>query len=233
MIGQAWPAHAQDDLDDPSVLARRVVLEPQDGTRIEVDGRVYAGSLRVSAHLDGLALVEETTIDNYLLGIREVPFSWEREALEAQAVAARTYLAWTLQRGRSSNGRRYGYDICATVACQVYAGVGGVDGQDGARWKQAVAETDSQILVFEGRPAQALYSSTSNGRTRNVEDVFVGSAPLPYLRAVESDGESSPFVSWSFIVPESVMEAMLRDRGLLQGELIGMEGIPAPQVYPE
>jgi stage II sporulation protein D len=223
VFGQALPAQAEDDLDDLSVLARRVTFEPQDGTRIEVDGRVYAGSLRVSAHPDGLALVEETTIDNYLLGIREVPFSWEREALEAQAVAARTYLAWTLQRGRSANGRRYGYDICATVACQVYAGVGGVSGQDGDRWERAVASTKSEILVFRGRPAQTLYSSTSSGRTRNVEDVFVGSNPLPYLTAVESTGETSPFVSWSFIVTESVMEAMLRDQGLLQGELMGME----------
>jgi SpoIID/LytB domain protein len=80
-------------------------------------------------------------------------------------------------------------------------------------------------LIFGGRPAQALYSSTSSGRTRNVEDVFVGSDPLPYLRAVDSQGETSPFVSWSFIVSEPVMEELLRNRGLLQGELIGIETV--------
>lgn len=216
------PGQAESHVEDERVLARRVEFVPLDGSRIEVDGRLYAGTLDVSAHFNGLALVEETTLDRYLLGIREVPFSWETAALEAQAVAARTYLAWTLERGRSSNGRRYGYDICATVACQVYAGVGGLSGQDGDRWRRAVETTDREILLHQGRPAQALYSSTSSGRTRNVEDVFGGSRPVPYLVAVESGGEESPFVSWSFYIPEAVMEAMLRSRGLLDGELISI-----------
>lgn len=105
---------------DDTVLGTSIEFTPAAGAAIEIDGRIYEGTVRVAIHGDGIAVTETTTVDKYLLGIREVPFSWEAAALEAQVVAARTYLAWTLERGRSINGRRYGYDICATVACQVY-----------------------------------------------------------------------------------------------------------------
>lgn len=205
--------------DEPAgYRAGSVVLVPEGDTTLSLAERRYPGRLRITGHSDGLAVVEEATLDDYLLGIREVPFSWPREALRAQVVAARTYLAWTLFAGRSSNGRRYDYDICATEACQVYAGIGAVlGGGDGERWRAAVSSTAGQILMAGGRPAQALYSSTSGGRTRSVEDVFAGSDPVPYLRAVASPGERSPFVSWSFAVPEERMAALLEAAGLASG----------------
>lgn len=222
MSATASPAVAQtaDPIDDPTILARQVLVEPLNGARLEIDGRLYRGVISLTGHPNGVAVIEETTIDDYLLGIREVPFSWSSEALKAQAVAARTYLAWTLVRGRSSNGRRYGYDICATAACQVYAGVGGVLEADGDRWRTAVESTGGEVLLYRGRPAQALYSSTTSGRTRNVEDVFVGSSPLPYLRGVPSPGEQSPFVDWSFMVDAQVMADLLDHAGLLDGDLV-------------
>ena len=76
----------------------RVVLTPIDGALLIVDGRAYAGEISISNGDAGIVVVEETTIDRYLYGIAEVPFSWPIEALRAQAIAARTYLAWTLER---------------------------------------------------------------------------------------------------------------------------------------
>lgn len=206
-----------------------VLLVPAGETTLTLAERRYPGSLRIGGHADGLAVVEEATLDDYLLGIREVPFSWPQEALRAQVIAARTYLAWTLSAGRSQNGRRYGYDICATEACQVYAGIGAVlAGGDGERWRAAVASTAGQILVAGGRPAQALYSSTSGGRTRSVEDVFAGADPVPYLRAVPSPGERSPFVSWSFAVDEEQMSALLAEAGLASGALRSVTTVVRP-----
>ena len=63
---------------------------------LEMGGRRYRGPFRVTAESDGVAVVETTSLDAYLEGIREVPFVWDEEALAAQVVAARTYLAWTL-----------------------------------------------------------------------------------------------------------------------------------------
>lgn len=214
----ALPASAQ--LDDDRVSARTVVFQPADGAPLVIGDRMYAGSVTISAHSGGLAVVEETGVEDYLLGIREVPFSWPEESLAAQVVAARTYLAWTLDRGRSPNGRTFDYDICATTACQVYAGVGGLDGAEGRRWIEAVERTSGEVLVIDGVPIQALYSSTSDGRTRNVEDVFPGAQPDPNLRAVPSPGETSPFVSWEFVLTEEQAASMFAHAGLLEGTLV-------------
>jgi len=184
-----------------------------------LNDRRYRGPFVITAESDGLAVVERVGLEAYLEGIREVPFSWEEEALAAQAVAARTYLAWTLSEGRTGSGRRIGFDICATAACQVYAGVEAVLGPDGDRWRAAVAETAGEILVYEGRPARAFYSSTTGERTRNIEDIWPGSTPAPYLVGVSSTGEESPFVEWSWELPVFLMSRLLQEAGVATGEI--------------
>jgi SpoIID/LytB domain protein len=208
-------------------LEGEVQLIPVGGTRFTINDRVYGGTLRVSGHSAGLALVEIVGLDQYLLGIREVPFSWHGQALRAQVVAARTYLAWTLGGGRSSNGRAYDYDICATDACQVYAGVGAVSGPEGGRWASAVADTSDQVLLYQGAPAQAVYSSTSGGRTRNSGDVW-GGDDIPYLQAVESPGEESPYVTWEWEVDAERMERLLGEAGVVTGNLRDISTVIVP-----
>ncbi|MDH3308795.1 MAG: SpoIID/LytB domain-containing protein [Acidimicrobiia bacterium] len=204
------PAGAQ--TDDERLEASTLKITPREGTRIVWDGRPFGGAFTVSAHSDGAAVVEEVDPELYLQGIREVPSTWNPEALAAQVVAARTYLAWTLQGGRAGSAARYGFDICATDACQVYRGL--ADPGSAAAWFEAVAVTADEVLLYDGRPAQALYSSTSGGRTRAVQDVFVGSGPLPYLQAVASPDEDSPFVEWEYVLDSDDLESILRQAGL-------------------
>jgi stage II sporulation protein D len=186
---------------------------------LELRGRRYRGPFTITATEDGVALVERVDLDTYLEGLREVPFSWEEEALKSQVVAARTYLAWTLSQGRTTTGRRVGYDICATAACQVYAGVEPWLGEDGDRWRAAVEETSGEILVYDGEPARAFYSSTTGGRTRNIEDIWPGSEPAPYLVGVESEGEESPWVEWSWDLPAYLMHRLFREAGVAEGRV--------------
>ncbi|MFZ0492207.1 MAG: SpoIID/LytB domain-containing protein, partial [Acidimicrobiia bacterium] len=72
-----------------------VTIEPGEGVTLTWNDHHYAGSLEVTSASDGLVVLDHVGIDDYLLGIQEVPFSWPMEALKAQVVAARTYLAWT------------------------------------------------------------------------------------------------------------------------------------------
>ena len=213
-------------LDEPG----SVTLIPADGTQFEIKGRTYAGELTISGSSTGLALTETTTVDNYLAGIREVPFGWPAEALAAQVVAARTYLANTLRNGRSDNGERYGYDICASSACQVYAGTSYLDETDGDRWLAAVEQTAGEILTFDGAPILAVYSSSAGSRTIAVQDVW-GGAPLPYLQPVDSPEEGvSPFASWQVEVPSEALVEILRVDGYsVGGELIALDHRVPPE----
>ncbi len=206
----ALALHPSPAAADDTITGQIVEIVGVDGP-IEFGGRAYSGRFQVRAVSGRIVLVEIVDPDTYMRGIREVPASWNTEALKAQAVAARTYLAWTLNRGRSGAGAEFGFDICATSACQVYRGGAGEAGA--ARWDAAVAATAGEILLFDGTPAQALYSSTSGGRTRNVEDVF-GSTPKPYLQAVESPGEQSPYVRWVVVLTERQLGAIFAEAGI-------------------
>jgi stage II sporulation protein D len=196
-----------------------VRLVPGDGTSYDVGDRSYRGQLRLRSHPDGLALVELVAIDGYLAGIREVPATWPEAALDAQAVAARTYLAWTLDRGRSPDAATYDFDICATTQCQVYAGTAAGD----RRWVDAVARTSNEILLFEGRPAQTMYFSTSGGQTEPIQDIFAGATAKPYLQGAPSPDEPSPFVSWSVEMPVEAFSQILEAAGYPIGEVRAVE----------
>ncbi|HET9724225.1 MAG TPA: SpoIID/LytB domain-containing protein [Actinomycetota bacterium] len=157
----------------------------------------YPGTLQVERSDEGtLALTVALPFDEYLKGIAEMPASWPMAALEAQAIAARSYaLATTGWQGEE--GDPLEEPICATTACQVYGGIPLERSPDTRRWYRAVRWTDGQVIVFDGRPAQTVYFSTSNGHTYGNEDVF-GSDPLPYLRpVVERDDGASPLSHWT------------------------------------
>jgi stage II sporulation protein D len=174
----------------------------------------FPGTLQVQRADDGtLSLTIALPFDRYLEGIAEVPSTWPRAALEAQAVAARSYaLASTGWSG--AEGDALGTAICATASCQVYQGIPIPPDPTSRRWVSAVRRTDGLVLLSGGRPATTVYFSTSNGRTYANEDVF-GSAPLPYLRpVVELDDGASPTSRWRARLPFGDLTLFLRAAGL-------------------
>ena len=156
----------------------------------------FTGVVEVGKDSRGrLFVINVLPFEDYLKGIAEVPRTWPMEALKAQVVAARSY-ALAHQAGPGSEGAHLGYQICATTACQVYLGLGIGNGPYGTRWQAAVEQTRGEVLLHGGRPADALYFSTSHGHTLGNEKVF-GSSPVSYLRpVVERDDGGSPVSRW-------------------------------------
>jgi SpoIID/LytB domain protein len=177
----------------------------------------YRGTVEVLRAADGsLSLIGELAFEDYLKGIAEVPRDWPMEALKAQVVAARTYALNRLLGGAASGE----YDLCATTECQVYVGMKVEAGPNGSRWVQAVEETAGEALLYQGQPASTYYSSTSPGRTFDVEDVF-GGEPLPYLRgAPENDDHASPLSRWRVEMPFDDLARFLANQGLWSGGAI-------------
>ena len=170
----------------------------------------YPGTIEVGKARDGgLFVIGVLPFESYLQGLAEVPRKWPMETLKAQVVAARSYALAQLGR-RSDEGAALGYDLCATAACQVYAGMAVSHGPYGDRWRKAVLATSRQVLLHGGEPAETVYSSTSNGRTYGNDQVF-GSDPLPYLRPVrERDDSISPLSRWRVRIPLDDLRRFLR-----------------------
>ena len=148
---------------------------------LQIDTRAYRGPLEIFGNSRRtLTVVNELPLETYLLGVvpNELnPAAFNQlEALKAQAVAARTYI----QRNMGQY-KKEGYDICATDACQVYFGVLTED----PLATQAVMETRGVIATHEGRPINALYSSTCGGRTEDAEHIFT--EKVPYLVSVSCE----------------------------------------------
>jgi stage II sporulation protein D len=160
----------------------------------------YPGTLSVQRIDDGtLSVLVTLPFERYLEGIAEVPSSWPAAALEAQAIAARSYALATT--GWTGESRRLPSPICSTTSCQVYRGIPVPAEPTFGRWVAAVRRTAGMMLVDGGRPAQTVYFSTSNGRTYGNDEVF-GSDPLPYLRpVVERDDHASPTSRWRVTLP--------------------------------
>ena len=146
------------------------------------------------------AVVRDLSMDHYLYGLGEVPSSWPMAALQAQAVAGRTY---ALQKQRTSGNFR---SVCsctvwASTLDQAYVGfTKEADTRYAGYWRQAVDSTSRQVVTYNGSVIQALYSASSGGYTESNEIVW-GTSPLPYLKAVVDDGErvaaGNPYLSWT------------------------------------
>jgi stage II sporulation protein D len=173
--------------------------------RIPSKGLSYAyGTLRVGTYPGCgsfcVRVVLAISMQKYLYGLGEVPASWPRAALKAQAIAGRTY---GLEKIHRSGQHR---DVCD---CAVYdstydqAYIGDAkrsgSGPYWRDWKGAVDATRRKVLLFRGAPILALYSSSSGGHTEHNENVW-GGAPIPFLRGVRDRADAvpaNPYHRWS------------------------------------
>jgi SpoIID/LytB domain protein len=144
---------------------------------VELNERLYRGSLEVGITQYGRNYaVNVVTLDDYLKGVlpAEMNPNWEMEALKAQAVAARTQTITRLESHKND-----GFDLCDREHCQVYKGVS----VERERTNDAVDETDGEILIYNGRIIEAVYSANCGGHTENARDVW-GSDNYDYLTGV-------------------------------------------------
>jgi len=107
--------------------------------------------------------------DEYLYGLGEVPSSWPAASLQAQAIAARTFALTKMRTIRTACD----CNIYSTTRDQNFVGYSKESEPIyGVRWKRAVDRTKGSAILFEQRPIQAFYFSSSGGMTQNVKDVW-------------------------------------------------------------
>lgn len=144
--------------------------------------------------------IETMNLEDYLVGVvsSEVPVSFEKEAIKAQAVAARTYAMKQIQ-----NSKERDYDVTDDVMTQVYQD----DNKLREKWqnnydeyinkiKECVSSTEGEYITYDDQIIYAFFFSTSNGKTEDNKNVF--GQDLPYLKVVDSSfdqNETKSFIT--------------------------------------
>ena len=156
--------------------------------------------------------VVKLSLERYVRGVvaAEMPSSWPLAALEAQAIASRTY-ALTAHAGGSR------FDVYSDTRSQVYLGVAA----ETATTNAAVQATTGQIVLYGGKPVTTYFFASSGGATENIENSFVGSQLEPWLRGVADPYEDRTASSWK--VNLTFHTAAMRLRGILKGSFRGIE----------
>ncbi|MDQ6730543.1 MAG: SpoIID/LytB domain-containing protein [Actinomycetota bacterium] len=175
----------------------------------------YRGSLQFRPDTrGGVETVDSVGLDDYLRGVvaEEMPSSWAAQALDAQAVAARTY-AITTTLGAS------GYDLYSDTRSQMYGGVRA----ESTAGDAAVAATSGQVVTYGGRPVVTYFFTSSGGYTENIENVWTGSTPEPWLTGVPDPydgGANDPYHRWTQQLSLAAASAKLG--ALVRGSLLGI-----------
>ncbi|MGB3613180.1 MAG: SpoIID/LytB domain-containing protein [Elainellaceae cyanobacterium] len=179
-------------------------IQPEGDGYVYIGDSWYRGRTQVVATASGLTAVNHVDLEDYLYSVvaSEMPTSWPAAALEAQAVAARSYALH--QRQHRGNPI---FDVGDTTSWQVYKGVA----QEAPSVLAAVDNTQGQVLVHNGRIIEAVFHSSSGGRTENVEDVW--SSAIPYLRGVADFDQAAPVFSWSEQISANDLQAKIPGLG--------------------
>jgi SpoIID/LytB domain protein len=158
------------------------------GSVLALGSRHYRGNLIVAAVGGGVRVVNRLPVDSYVRGVvtNESPAGWgdvgAQAALEAQAVAARSYALWTVAHG----GGKCGGFLCPDTSDQVYNGYD----SETANGKAAVTATAGKVVLSGGAVAETFFSSSSGGRTAASVDTWGGD--LDYLESTPDPADQNP-----------------------------------------
>lgn len=145
--------------------------------------------------------------DEYLWGVSEMPSFWPVAALEAQAIASRTYALSKAGVYRSACD----CDLYGVISDQTFLGYAKeIEKKYGAIWKETVTRTAGLTITQGGVPITAYFFSSSGGKTELSENAW-GSART-YTQIVDDPGSldltlNPRFVTWSREVPQSIVAA--------------------------
>ncbi|HLF68762.1 MAG TPA: SpoIID/LytB domain-containing protein [Gaiellaceae bacterium] len=192
-----------------------LIVRPGKGGLLSLDGRAYRGKLEIARERGFLRVVNVVPLESYLEGVvaGEVPHTWPMAALQAQAVAARSYALATVVEGKP-------FDLYSDVRSQVYLGVAG----EQPRTSEAVRFTARQVVLYEGEVATTYYFSTSGGRTASAADVF--GTPIPYLVSRPDPWDrASPYHRWG---PVLIGARTMQSKLGLESRVLDASGVPTP-----
>lgn len=206
LTGATWTPYA---LGGQTAFAGPLRFSGPELVRVGFPGgssRDYRGAITaVRTGTASLKTVDVLGLEDYLLGVvpRESSSGWLPAALQAQAIAARSYSAST--RSRAWSGATY--DICDSTACQVFGGTRLYTAGGSATWLEPQSTTDAVhatagiVRTLGGAPVFAEFSSSNGGWSTSGGPSYLQAHADPWDGALPN-----PVHSWTALLPVSALE---------------------------
>lgn len=179
-----------------------------------VNDKIYRGNIIVNCAGNKINIINELKFEDYLKGIlpKEASASWNTNALKTQAVISRTYAAKNIGRHAKE-----GYDVCATVHCQVYGGAS----CENKKCNVAVRDTKGEVVVYQNALAETLFHAACGGHTDDPKYVWDRKAETPkYLKGRKDKYcKGNPHSSWTTELSENFIREKLNAAGYKVGTI--------------
>ena len=162
-----------------------LILKNGDKRGIWFENKRYAGELRISLNDKKLNIINHLKLEKYLKSVvgSEMPKEFPLAALQAQAIAARTYALKLLDKNKL-------FDLQSTQDSQVYLGLE----SETSKINRAVKSTNSLALFYRNKLINSVFHSSSGGRTENSGQVW--KYQFPYLKSVVDYDQNSTKYRW-------------------------------------
>jgi stage II sporulation protein D len=178
---------------------------------MRLDGRALPGRLELFAERGTLLAVNVVDLEQYVAAVvaSEVPHRWPREALRAQAVAARTFaVAQKVAQGPASRAH-----LGSSVLDQVYRNAANPPRPA----LEAAQSTAGEVLTWGAAPIAAYFSASCGGISESAEAAFnLEPGTTPYIRSGVEDADAR---EWTVRLPLSSITAALRKAQRMQAEI--------------
>ena len=205
--------------EDPRFQNGRIKIKAKDGGAITLQSihrgygaPSYDGSLEFYATSEGVVIINELPVEQYLCKVvpSEMPATYQKEALKAQAVCARNYAyrqmeAYAYPEYQAHVNDSTDYQVYNNSAAQTAS-------------SDAVAETAGEILTYKGNVVTTYYYSTSCGKTTTMKAWGTGdNEKNGYLKSVEvkdKDGDYEkdlPWYRWEADITADTLSGLIRE----------------------
>lgn len=184
------------------------------GGFIFVNGNAYRDRVIIHSRENGQCLVvNETNLEHYVAGVvnNEMHGAWPIDALKAQAISARSYALYEVER----QNRHAAFHVESTTKDQVFGGAS----TESERASLATQSTRGVVLLQENATLKAYYHANCGGRTDLPENVWGERSSQTYKSVAcphHHGGESTRRWSWEVDLPQ-LESALRRTGGILPG----------------
>ncbi len=190
------------------IKSDHIIIIPKNDGSLTVNNRQYRGTLHLWAKEGKLTAVNHVNLEHYLASVvpSEMKMSWPDAALQAQAVAARTYALWRMQQPAA---RKRTWDLTSGPDSQVYRGLD----KESKKSRKIVTDTAGIVLTYEGKIFPTYYHSTCGGFTADAHVVF-GGEEIPCLTGVPCGNcQHSPVYEWTFFLTQEELQKIVKKAG--------------------